>query len=93
MRPLLLLGLLLGSAGCASEDDAPEPHHIARERDEMTADIPRQSTPLQYMAWCALEEKALGDWTDSQGSADSHRREHLDKFADHPCYLLWRQKP
>jgi hypothetical protein len=93
MRPFLLFALVLGCAGCASEYDAPEPLHLARERDEMTAAIPPQSTPLQYMAWCALEEKALGDWADSQGSADSHRSEHLGKFADHPCYILWRQKP
>jgi hypothetical protein len=99
MRSLLALGVLAACAAAVScscncydapdEDPVPQPH----AREEETHRVDPEGDPLQFMAFCVEERRALSRWTDSEGDASSAVSDHLGKHEQHQAYVLWRQKP
>ncbi len=92
--PVLAACAALVSCACncydaPEEDPVPEPY----VREEETHRVEPEGSPLQYMAFCVEEKRALSRWVGSEGDAGSAARDHLDKHPLHEAYVLWRQTP
>jgi len=87
----LLAAIVSCGCNCYHAED-PEPYKIAREDEELRVDVPGNA-PLQYLAWCIEEEKAVSAWVDSEGGAHSAGSDHVSKRPGHAFQVLWRQTP
>ena len=93
MKYLWLLALLAAGASCSKHTRSEyTPYQPAYDREGMRVDPPT-NVPIQYVAWCHLENGAVGAWMDSAVAAEGDRSTHMDRFPDHECWVLWRQKP
>jgi hypothetical protein len=92
MRRFLAFALLAAAASCSESEEAPQPVTYERPQDSLSVEA-RASVPLQYLAYCMDEQKAVGAWKDSASDARSAGDEHAGKHRDHRCTILWRQRP
>lgn len=88
---VVLAGIVSCGCNCYTAED-PRPYKIDREDERLTVDVP-SGAPLQYVAWCIEEERAVGGWSDSQGAAHSAGSDHVSKRPGHAFQVLWRQAP
>ena len=90
------LALLAGivSCSCPCRDVPDDPVVVAFERPpaEIRVEEPER-TRLEYLAWCADEERALGDWQADRGEAASRAVDHEQRAEGHRTTILWRQSP
>jgi hypothetical protein len=92
MKQLLLAAAVLSLAACAQDDEALkyekvqfDPYHPEVRFDP--------DGPLQWMAFCGDEGRALTGWVDSRSEAESKASEYRGEHPDRECTVLWRQKP
>lgn len=98
MKKLLALGLLPLAAGCyAPKDwDPAEARDHVPYTEPVTVDyaVETPSGPgLQYMVMNVEDAKALTDWLDSRGEAESFQSDWRSKYPGFSSYIVWRQKP
>lgn len=92
MRSILAFALLAAAVSCSGSDGELRPVAYDRPEDSLSVEA-RASVPLQYLAWCADEQKAVGKWVDSASDARAAASEHAGKRPGHRVTLLWRQRP
>lgn len=86
----------LAACGYTSDLDDPKPEiaqiSVDTTPEELRIDVPA-GPGIQYLAWSSSEEKALSEWVDSLGDAESKGEEYRDKFPTWTWTILWREKP
>jgi hypothetical protein len=87
----VLAGVVSCGCNCYRAED-PESYLIAREDERMTVEVP-PGAPVQFLAWCVEEERAVSAWVESQGAASSAGSEHASRRPGHAFQVLWRQAP
>jgi hypothetical protein len=92
MRPFLAFVLLAAAVSCSGPEESPQARSYERPEDSLAVEA-SASVPLQYLAWCVDEQKAVGTWTDSASDARSAGSDHVGKRPAHRITLLWRQRP
>lgn len=97
MKRALAVGPLLGaivSCSCPCRDVPDDPEVVPYERPaaEIRVEEPDR-TPLEYLAWCSDEDRALGNWQEDRGAAASQAGEHERLAEGHRTTVLWRQSP
>jgi hypothetical protein len=92
MQRFLAVALLAAVASCSGSNRGEQPATYERPADTLVVEA-GASVPLQYIAWCADEQKAVGKWADSESDARSAGGEHTGKHPAHRISLLWRQRP
>ncbi|MGH7340369.1 MAG: hypothetical protein ACREKH_07755 [Candidatus Rokuibacteriota bacterium] len=86
-----LAGIVSCGCNCYYAED-PEPYTIARENEHLSVEVSGEA-PVQYLAWCIEEDKAVSAWVGSQGTAESAGSDHVSKRPGHAVQVLWRQTP
>ncbi len=88
----LLAAVASCSCPCRSVPDDPEV--VPYERPHAELQVRESGTvPLEYLAWCSDEDRALGNWQADRGDAEARSAEHEQRAPGHRTTILWRQSP
>jgi len=93
---LALLCLTLGACYAPRDWDPEEAREHVPHREPVSVDFDVRTPDgpgLQYMVMNVENAKALTDWLDSRGEAESFQSEWRSKYPDFSSYIVWRKKP